>query len=54
MPENKQTAAVKILEQDPRPAYDTDESRAYGVTFSGFDIRSVSYTHLTLPTTDQV
>ena len=39
MPENKQTAAVKILEQDPRPAYDTDESRAYGVTFSGFDIR---------------
>ena len=28
-----------ILEQDPRPAYDTDESRAYGVTFSGFDIR---------------
>ena len=39
MPENKQTAAVKILEQDPRPAYDTDETRAYGVTFSGFDIR---------------
>lgn len=33
MTENKQTAAVKILEQDPRPAYDTDESRAYGVTF---------------------
>ena len=39
MPENKQTAAVKILEQDPRPAYNTDEARAYGVTFSGFDIR---------------
>lgn len=39
MPENKQAAAVKILEQDPRPAYDTDETRAYGVTFAGFDIR---------------
>ena len=39
MPGNKQAAAVKILEQDPRPAYDTDETRAYGVTFSGFDIR---------------
>ena len=39
MPENKQAAAVKILEQDPRPAYDTDETRAYGVTFAGYDIR---------------
>ena len=39
MSENKQAAAVKILEQDPRPAYDTDEKRAYGVTFAGYDIR---------------
>ena len=39
MPESKQAAAVKILEQDPRPAYDTDETRAYGVTFAGYDIR---------------
>lgn len=39
MPENKQAAAIKILEQDPRPAYDSDETRAYGVTFANFDIR---------------
>ena len=39
MPEDKRMAAVKVLEQDPRPAYDTDETRAYGVTFAGYDIR---------------
>lgn len=39
LPEDKQRAAVKILEQDPRPAYDTDPDRAYGVDFAGFDLR---------------
>jgi hypothetical protein len=28
-----------VLKQDPRPAYDTDETRVYGVEFAGFDVR---------------
>lgn len=38
LPENKRTAALHILEQDPRPAYHNDDRR-YGVAFAGFDIR---------------
>lgn len=41
LPESKRQAAIGILEQDPRPAYDTDCSSAYGVMFAGFDIRFV-------------
>ena len=39
LPEKKRDAAVKVLEQDPRPAYDTDETRLYGVEFAGYDVR---------------
>ena len=38
-PEEKRTAIVAVLKQDPRPAYDTDETRVYGVEFAGFDVR---------------
>ncbi len=38
-PEEKRTAIVEVLKQDPRPAYDTDETRVYGVEFAGFDVR---------------
>ena len=38
-PEEKQQAIVGVLAQDPRPAYDTDETRVYGVQFAGFDVR---------------
>lgn len=37
-PEEKREAVIGILEQDPRPAYDTDETRVYGVEFAGYDI----------------
>ncbi|MGN0334782.1 MAG: tRNA (N6-threonylcarbamoyladenosine(37)-N6)-methyltransferase TrmO [Lachnospiraceae bacterium] len=39
LPKEKREAAVGILAQDPRPGYDTDETRIYGVEFAGFDIR---------------
>lgn len=38
-PEEKRSAVVGILKQDPRPAYDTDEERVYGVEFAGYDVR---------------
>ncbi len=38
-PEEKRKAIRAVLEQDPRPAYDTDETRVYGVEFAGFDVR---------------
>lgn len=38
-PKEKQAAILGVLKQDPRPAYDTDETRVYGVEFAGFDVR---------------
>ena len=38
-PREKQKAIIEVLKQDPRPAYDTDEERVYGVEFAGFDVR---------------
>ena len=38
-PEEKQKAILAVLQQDPRPAYDTDETRVYGVEFAGYDVR---------------
>lgn len=35
----KQDAIIGVLSQDPRPAYDTDETRVYGVEFAGYDVR---------------
>ncbi len=37
-PEEKRDAIVGVLKQDPRPAYDTDDKRMYGVEFAGFDV----------------
>ena len=39
IPKEKQEAIVKVLKQDPRPAYHEDETRRYGLAFAGFDIR---------------
>ena len=30
---------IHLLEQDPRPAYQSDPNRIYGVAFSSFDVR---------------
>ena len=38
-PEGKRTAATEILRQDPRPHYQDDPERLYGVSFSGYDIK---------------
>ena len=38
-PKEKQAAIIGVLKQDPRPAYDTDETRVYGVEFAGYDVR---------------
>ena len=38
-PQDKQSAAVAVLSHDPRPSYQKDSDRVYGLTFGGFDIR---------------
>ena len=39
LPPEKQQAAIGILAHDPRPSYQKDSERVYGLTFAGFDIR---------------
>ncbi|MBQ0000493.1 MAG: tRNA (N6-threonylcarbamoyladenosine(37)-N6)-methyltransferase TrmO [Clostridiales bacterium] len=37
-PEEKQDALIAVLEEDPRPQYQKDPERIYGLSFAGFDI----------------
>lgn len=39
LPEDKQIAAIGVLSHDPRPSYQKDSERTYGISFAGFDIR---------------
>ena len=39
LPTNKQAAALDVLSHDPRPSYQADSKRIYGLSFAGFDIR---------------
>lgn len=39
LPEGKQQAAIEVLSHDPRPSYQKDSNRIYGLSFAGFDIR---------------
>ena len=39
LPNEKQEAAIAVLSHDPRPSYQRDPSRIYGLAFAGFDIR---------------
>lgn len=39
LPESKRDAAIGVLSHDPRPSYQKDPDRVYGLTFAGFDIR---------------
>ena len=41
LPEDKREAAIGVLSHDPRPSYQKDSQRVYGLTFAGFDIRFV-------------
>ncbi len=38
LPADKRAAAIGILKEDPRPHYQNDPSRKYGVAFSDYDI----------------
>lgn len=39
LPEEKQQALLGVLSHDPRPSYQQDESRIYGLEFAGFNVR---------------
>ena len=39
LPQDKITALIKVLEQDPRPSYQNLPQRVYGVNFAGFNVR---------------
>ncbi len=39
LPEGKRQAALGVLSHDPRPSYQKDPQRVYGLDFAGFDIR---------------
>ncbi len=41
IPEKLRPALIKTLEQDPRPSYQKDPERQYGVDFGGFDVKFV-------------
>ena len=39
LPAEKRDAAIGVLSHDPRPSYQKDSERIYGLTFGGFNIR---------------
>ena len=39
IPQNKQEALLGVLSHDPRPSYQNDPGRIYGISFGGFNIR---------------
>lgn len=38
LPESKRNAAIGVLSHDPRPSYQRNPDRIYGLSFAGFDI----------------
>ena len=39
LPKDKRAAAIGVLSHDPRPSYQKDSDRIYGICFAGYDIR---------------
>ena len=39
LPEEKRKALIRVLELDPRPAYQNDENRIYGFGFAGVEVK---------------
>ena len=39
IPKEKQEALTEVLSHDPRPSYQNDAERIYGLSFAGFDVR---------------
>lgn len=49
LPPEKQNGAIGVLRQDPRPSYQKDADRIYGMTYAGYQIRfRVSQNQLTV------
>ena len=49
IPQNRREALLGVLAQDPRPSYQDDPGRVYGMAFAGFDVRfRVDGTRLTI------
>ena len=41
VPENKQQALLGVLSHDPRPSYQQDSDREYGLSFAGYNVRFI-------------
>ena len=55
LPEDKREAAIGVLSHDPRPSYQKNPDRVYGLTFAGYDIRfSVKEKQLTVHSVEKV
>ena len=55
LPPEKQQAAVSVLSHDPRPSYQRQSGRIYGLTFAGYDIRfTIENNTLTVTAVDAV
>lgn len=55
LPQNKQQTVKDLLSHDPRPSYQCDPDRVYGLSFAGFNIRfSVSDGLLTVKEVSQL
>ena len=39
LPEEKRQALLDVLAQDPRPGYQHEDNRVYGIAFANFDVR---------------
>lgn len=39
IPEDRQDGLIAVLAQDPRPQYQNDPERVYGMAFAGFDVQ---------------
>ena len=55
LPSDKQDAAKAVLSHDPRPSYQKDPERIYGLDFAGFNIRfRVQNSKLTVLSTESI
>lgn len=51
VPHEKREALIGVLAQDPRPSYQTDPQRVYGMDFAGFNVKfTVDGEYLTVQT----
>ncbi|MBR6522525.1 MAG: tRNA (N6-threonylcarbamoyladenosine(37)-N6)-methyltransferase TrmO [Oscillospiraceae bacterium] len=39
VPEDKRAALIEVLENDPRPSYQNDSERIYGLTYGGLNVK---------------